>query len=245
MDESKASDIAYEHMVLRRERATLDAWTPQNDRTESFALKCNATQLLALQPGGVVLDFGSGFCQVSEWLAETQPVTCIALDLFYDYLAMSRDRWARRRRGDEPGRLSYLRGDGEQLGIREGSIDAVVTWAVLHHIPDLDRVVRELHRVLKTGGRCLVVEPNSQSPARRAKELYLRMRYGMIERSFVPAHLAQAFAAGGFHVAAHDIAGQRVRLIDRRFPRSLLHRLKNSRSLGPYLNEILFVATKR
>jgi ubiquinone/menaquinone biosynthesis C-methylase UbiE len=245
MDRQKEIDIAYESMVLDREREALDAWSPAIDRTESFALKCNATRLLKLAPGSVVLDFGAGFCQVSEWLAETHAVTCVALDLFYDYLAMSQRRWRRRRRGNEPGRLSYVQGDGEQLGLRAESMDAVVTWAVLHHIPDLPLVVREIRRVLKPGGRCLVVEPNTLSPARRAKEMYLRVRYGMIEKSFVPSRLAETFAQAGFDVAAHDIAGQRVKRIERRFPRSMLHRIKNSRSFGPYLNEILFVATKR
>jgi len=245
VDDHKANDIAYESMVLDRERAALGAWSPESDRTESFALKCNAVGLIGLRPGAVVLDFGAGFCQVSEWLAETKPVTCIALDLFHDYLAMSKARWTRRRRGREPGRLMYLRGDGEQLGLRDGSVDAVVTWAVLHHMPNLPKAVAELRRVLKPGGRCLVVEPNAQSPARRAKELYMRLRYGMLEKSFHPRRLADVFERGGFTVTAADIAKQRTILKRRRLPQYVLHRLKNSRALGAYLNEILFVATKR
>lgn len=245
MERRKINDIAYERMVLARSRTALDRWTPQSDRSEAFALKRNAIGLLRLQPGAVVLDFGAGFCQASEWLAETHSVTCVALDLFYDYLEMSRERWLARRRGDEPGRLAYLQGDGEQLALQSNSVDAVLTWAVLHHIAELKRVVQELHRVLKPGGRCLVVEPNAQSPARRAKELYLRIRYGLIERSFVPAHLADAFETTGFDVTLHDIAGLRVRLRRRGPLRGMLHRMKNSTTLGPYLNEILLVATKR
>ncbi len=37
--------------------------------------------------------------------------------------------------------------------------DTVVNIAVLHHIPNLTHMLHEIHRVLKTGGICLIKEP--------------------------------------------------------------------------------------
>ncbi|MDH5279466.1 MAG: class I SAM-dependent methyltransferase [Actinomycetota bacterium] len=43
--------------------------------------------------------------------------------------------------------------DAEHLPFADGSFDLVVGHAVLHHIPDVDRALREVLRVLRPGGR--------------------------------------------------------------------------------------------
>jgi SAM-dependent methyltransferase len=45
------------------------------------------------------------------------------------------------------------------LQFEDNFFDTAVNIAVLHHIPNLSHVVRELYRVLKPGGVCLVKEP--------------------------------------------------------------------------------------
>jgi ubiquinone/menaquinone biosynthesis C-methylase UbiE len=42
--------------------------------------------------------------------------------------------------------------DAEDLPFADGTFDLVLGHAVLHHLPDLDRAFRELHRVLRPGG---------------------------------------------------------------------------------------------
>jgi len=43
--------------------------------------------------------------------------------------------------------------DAEELPFAEGSFDLVVGHAVLHHLPDVERALREVLRVLRPGGR--------------------------------------------------------------------------------------------
>jgi ubiquinone/menaquinone biosynthesis C-methylase UbiE len=43
-------------------------------------------------------------------------------------------------------------GDAENLVFDEESFDIVYSWGVLHHSPDTQRAVQEVHRVLKRGG---------------------------------------------------------------------------------------------
>jgi ubiquinone/menaquinone biosynthesis C-methylase UbiE len=46
--------------------------------------------------------------------------------------------------------------DAERLPYDDESFDLVIGHAVLHHLPDLDTSFREIHRVLRPGGKCVV-----------------------------------------------------------------------------------------
>ena len=47
--------------------------------------------------------------------------------------------------------------DAERLDFPDASFDLVYSHGVLHHTPDIEAAVREIHRVLKPGGRALVM----------------------------------------------------------------------------------------
>jgi len=47
--------------------------------------------------------------------------------------------------------------DAENLDFPDESFDVVYSHGVLHHTPDIDAAVQEIHRVLKPGGRAIVM----------------------------------------------------------------------------------------
>src|SRR5207245_4997879 len=47
--------------------------------------------------------------------------------------------------------------DAENLDFNDNSFDLVYSHGVLHHTPDTARAVREIHRVLRPGGRAVVM----------------------------------------------------------------------------------------
>jgi ubiquinone/menaquinone biosynthesis C-methylase UbiE len=52
--------------------------------------------------------------------------------------------------------LAY-QADAENLPFRDGAFDVVYSSGVLHHSPDTDRCIAEVHRVLRPGGRAILM----------------------------------------------------------------------------------------
>ena len=52
---------------------------------------------------------------------------------------------------------AVVQGDATALPLADSSVDFVYSNGVLHHIPDTAGAVREIHRILRPGGRCLVM----------------------------------------------------------------------------------------
>jgi SAM-dependent methyltransferase len=60
--------------------------------------------------------------------------------------------------------VTYVRGDGCALPFNDGSFDYVVSNQVLEHVRDKDRILDEIHRVLRPDGTFLVSFPNRLFP---------------------------------------------------------------------------------
>ncbi|MGA8146830.1 MAG: class I SAM-dependent methyltransferase [Gallionellaceae bacterium] len=72
-----------------------------------------------------------------------------AIDLDPDMIQRARKRLS----GYPPERLKLEVGDVTALPVEDASFDAVFDFAILHHVPNWQSGVSEIHRVLKPGGR--------------------------------------------------------------------------------------------
>lgn len=63
-------------------------------------------------------------------------------------------------------RVRLFVGDAEQLAAPAAAYDAVVDFGILHHVPNWQRAVTEIHRVLKPGGQFFFEEVTQQALAR-------------------------------------------------------------------------------
>lgn len=60
---------------------------------------------------------------------------------------------------DQEGRTDYV-GDIQNMPLADDTYDSVLCAQVLHHVPDPQRAVREIARVLKPGGKALITVPH-------------------------------------------------------------------------------------
>jgi ubiquinone/menaquinone biosynthesis C-methylase UbiE len=112
--------------------------------------------VLRPQPGERLLELGIGTgyysCQLAEWI-----VPGGTLELF-DLQQKFLDHTIRAAADRELMNLVPTQGDATNLPYEDNSIDGVILTAVLGEIPDRQAALREIHRVLKPGGRLVVGE---------------------------------------------------------------------------------------
>lgn len=82
--------------------------------------------------------------------------------------------------------VNLVQYDGHSLSYPDESFDVVLCMDVLHHIPDLNGVLPQLHRVLKLGGRLVALEPNVMNPLIFIAHLIPAEERHAITRNFAP-----------------------------------------------------------
>jgi len=112
--------------------------------------------LLALRPGERVLDIGSGpGFLAAEMAAEVGPEgKVVGVDPSDSMLEMGRRR-------DAP--VEFVAGDAVALPFDDESFDAVVSTQVYEYVADMPAALAEARRVLRTGGRLLILDTDWDS----------------------------------------------------------------------------------
>lgn len=74
-----------------------------------------------------------------------------------------------------------LQADATSLPFKEGAFDCVYAFGVLHHIPEVERALAEVHRALKPGGRVMAMLYHRGSLLYAYSVVYLRgVREGLL-----------------------------------------------------------------
>ena len=107
-----------------------------------------------------VLDVGCGTGQFGERILRTLPKAKVCgVDLVSAMLEGGAARWASHR-----GTLDPVQGDSEHLPFASGTFDVVTCANSFHHYPHQQRAVAEMHRVLKPGGRLMLIDGYRDAP---------------------------------------------------------------------------------
>jgi SAM-dependent methyltransferase len=151
-DQRRLNDVIAARRSKSREFFSGAAGVWNELREEFFGNAVGGGALLGLlDPGWVVGDLGCGSGHLTALLAPFVG-RVIGVDASESMLEQARVRL-----GELAG-TELRAGELESLPINAGELDAAVLSLVLHHAPDPRLVLDEAHRVLKAGGRLLVVD---------------------------------------------------------------------------------------
>jgi demethylmenaquinone methyltransferase/2-methoxy-6-polyprenyl-1,4-benzoquinol methylase len=109
-----------------------------------------------VRPGMAVLDVGAGTGDLS-FAAAALGAQVVAIDLSAGMLAVLASR-ARLATDGQRSRIRPLVGSAESLPLPDASVDRIVTGFTVRNVGDLGRAFAEFHRVLRPGGRTVVLE---------------------------------------------------------------------------------------
>lgn len=148
-------------------------------------------RLLRLGPGSRCLDLGcgTGFFAIPFAARVGRRGTVWALDTSAPVLA----RFRRELREGTPRQLKLIRvHEDDPLPLADRCATSALLANVYHHLVDPPRTLADVHRVLRPGGRCLVIEWRAIRRKRRGQP-------GPPPHRRVPARaVARALAAAGF-----------------------------------------------
>ena len=119
-----------------------------------------ALRLGSFQPGDRLLEIGCAVGHFTFPLAQLG-YRIIGLDFSENCVAAARQRIPPK---DAAG-IRFIQGDAEDLGLfDDGSFDGVLSLSTLRYVPHLSKALKEIHRVLRPGGRAVLDFPNRWCP---------------------------------------------------------------------------------
>lgn len=170
-----------------------------------------------------VLEIGCGAGSLSAQLASSG-AHLTAIDLTERAIDLTRRRFQMFGLSGD-----VLRMDARNLELDDNSFDLVWSWGVIHHSSETEKIISEIHRVLKPGGqaRVMVYHRNSiwfrfdyvivrgvlmgQLLRYTAQEIANKYSDGHIAKFYTPAEFRAKFEANFNHVRT-EVYGQRVEL---------------------------------
>lgn len=154
-------------------------------------------QFLNVSAGTRVLEVGSGLGILANEVAAAVPgVDVIGIEVSAEQLAAARPN----------PRVTFVQGDAHSLEFPDGTFDLVYARYLLEHVMDPARVIQEMRRVTKPGGRVAVCE-NDVSLLRfdppvpafdRAWEAFTRFQATLGGDGLIGRRLFRLFRSAGF-----------------------------------------------
>lgn len=174
---SRASDRAEAESDERQDATTSESfplhWTSATLSWPYLFDVSIACDLLAPRPDDRVLDFAAGTCWATELLSRLG-VRTVSIDLSAEMMRRGRQRLAADSRLVFRDQAGFVAARGQALPFADASFDGVLCMNALHHLPSYAAALREIHRVLKPGGRAVFSEPGTAHAVQPLSQFRMR-----------------------------------------------------------------------
>ena len=144
---------------------------PDYDKKWSFYIDATTRETVArlnLRPTDRVLDVGCGTGSLLYYLVSSYPKAQLSgIDLVPEMLAIARRRL--------PPSIELREGSVEHLPFEDEQFDIVVSCSMFHYIHNPITALRQIHRVLRSGGQLVITDRCDDYIACRICDLYLRL----------------------------------------------------------------------
>jgi ubiquinone/menaquinone biosynthesis C-methylase UbiE len=135
-------------------------------------------------PRGTLLDIGCGPGYLAAEIVRNYPeLKVMGLDISQDMLDLAAKNLP-------ANKIRLIRGDAAALPLDEASIDFVVSSVSLHHWDNPEAAFREIYRVLRPGGRFLIMDIMRNAP-------FLVYLFANVLNIFAPSELKRTQGARG------------------------------------------------
>lgn len=130
-----------------------------------------------------VLDIATGTGDLAIALSEIEEAHIVGLDISEGMLSVGREKIQKKNLTE---RIELMQGDSEKLPFADQSFDAVTVAFGVRNFEDLERGLSEIYRVIRSGGRLVVLETSipQKFPFRQGYFLYTKLVLPLIGRIF-------------------------------------------------------------
>ena len=171
LDEAAADQVAMRRVVKKRQdrmRAFFDSVAGRmgRDYVPGKSWKGLAEAFLRLLPPLTIADLGAGDGGFALLLSQ-RAARVIAVDASPRMLEVGREQAQR----NGVSNIDFRQGDMEELPVESAAVDLVFFSQSLHHAPHPERALREAARILRPGGRIVILDL-ARHRFEEARELY-------------------------------------------------------------------------
>lgn len=110
--------------------------------------------LLNIEPDDTIADLGAGNGYFAIPMAKQSKDTLYAVDIEPKMLEMLREN----ARKEQVKNITYVESDFDPIQLEDHSVSKVMISFVMYEVPDINKTLSEIRRILKPGGTMLIIE---------------------------------------------------------------------------------------
>lgn len=139
-----------------------------------------------------ILDIATGTGDLALMMAELNPDKIVGLDISPGMLEVGKQKINKAKLSDK---IEMVVGDSENIPFKDNTFDAITVSFGVRNFENLDKGLQEIHRVLKPGGKFVVLETSNPTkfPFKQGYKLYTNIFLPIVGKLFSKDKVAYSY----------------------------------------------------